>query len=33
MPQAIEDGTKAIQIGIAAFIPWRNRATKDITFA
>jgi hypothetical protein len=33
MPQASDDGTKAIQIGIAAFMPWRKRAEQDITAA
>jgi hypothetical protein len=28
--QARDDGTKAIQIGIAAFMPWRKRLEKDI---
>ena len=30
MPHAIDDGTKAIQMGTAARIPWRKRAKKDM---
>src|SRR4029453_13572994 len=33
MPQASDDGTKAIQIGMAAFAPWRNREEKTIKVA
>ena len=31
--QVSDDGIKAIQIGIAAFMPWQKRAEKDITGA